>query len=150
MKAAPTLDGRVRIDPESELDLIVLRSIIPDAQGNGEALAARLGTGMDPSASEDWEDFVKPDLEEQFNQQVLTVAGVLAEAKPGVPLFIGKEDSDSWYGALNQARLALHDQHGFDDEEELEEMSEERAAARIRSHFYQVLQGLLLDVLMFP
>jgi len=150
MKAAPTLDGRVRIDPESEVDLFVLRTIVPDAQGPGAGLALRLGERMDPSAAEDWEDFVKPDLEQQFNRQVIEVAEALADAKVEEPIFIGQDEADAWYGALNQARLALQDKYGFDDEEELEAMSQEKAGARIRSHFYQVLQSLLLDVLMHP
>lgn len=150
MKAAPTLDGRVRIDPESELDLLVLRTIVPDAQGSSQELAARVGRGMDRDASKDWCDFVKPDLEDQFNRQISEVAGMLLEAETNMPIFIGRDEVDAWYGALNQARLALQEQHGFGPEEKVESMDQERAAAQIRSHFYQVLQSLLLDVLMRP
>ncbi len=52
MKAAPTLDGRVRIDPERPLDLIVLRAIVSDAQRSSDDLVARLGRGMDEAVGD--------------------------------------------------------------------------------------------------
>jgi hypothetical protein len=149
MKAAPTLDGRVRIDPESEIDLVVLRAIVSDAQGSSDDLVASLGHGMDEAVTEDWADFVRPELEDRFSRQLADVSEDLSTAQPGEPIFVGPERVDSWYGALNQARLALEEKHQFGDEE-LESMSAARASAKIRSHFYGALQYLMLEILFPP
>lgn len=146
MKAAPTLDGRVRIDPESEIDLVVLRAVIGDAQRSGEGLASHLAGGMDSAVFEDWTEFVTPELKDQFDRQLVLVAEDLAAMRPGQPLFIGKDRVESWYGALNQARLALQDTYSFDGES-IESMSPEKASARIRYHFYGMIQELLLEIL---
>ena len=149
MKAAPTLDGRVRIDPERPLDLIVLRAIVSDAQRSSDDLVARLGRGMDEAVVEDWCDFVKPELEGQFSRQLVDVAEDLSKAQIGEPIFIGPDRVDSWYGSMNQARLALEEQHQFGDEE-LEPMTAEEASARIRFQFYGYLQDLMLGLLFPP
>ncbi|BCX47896.1 hypothetical protein HAHE_18040 [Haloferula helveola] len=147
MKAAPTLDGRIRVDLETDLDLLVLRSIIADAQGGGSDLATRLSGKMDASLADDWSDFVLPELRGEFNAQLEVIAKALGPLEPGQPLFIERPDAELWYGGLNQARLSLEARFGFGNEE-LEAMPPDKRSARIRSHFYQVLQGLLLDFLM--
>lgn len=146
MKAAPTLDGRVRIDPESELDLAVLRAVLSDARGAVGDLVASFGGGMHSEVVDDWREFVKPDLANRFNRQLVDVAEDLANAKPGEALFIGPDRVDAWYGSLNQARLALEEEHEFGDED-LESMDPEKASARIRFHFYGMLQELMLEIL---
>lgn len=146
MKAAPTLDGRVRIDPESELDLAILRALLSDAQGAVGDLVASFGEGMHSEVADDWREFVQPDLADQFNRQLVDVAEDLANARPGEALFIGPDRVDAWYGSLNQARLALEEEHEFSDED-LESMDPERASARIRFHFYGMLQELMLEIL---
>lgn len=146
MKAAPTLDGRVRIDPESELDLAILRALLSDAQGAVGDLVASFGEGMHSEVADDWREFVQPDLADQFNRQLVDVAEDLANARPGEALFIGPDRIDAWYGSLNQARLALEEEHEFSDED-LESMDPERASARIRFHFYGMLQELMLEIL---
>lgn len=146
MKAAPTLDGRVRIDPESELDLAILRALLSDAQGAVGDLVASFGEGMHSEVADDWREFVQPDLADQFNRQLVDVAEDLANARPGEALFIGPDRVDAWYGSLNQARLALEEEHEFSDED-LDSMDPERASARIRFHFYGMLQELMLEIL---
>lgn len=146
MKAAPTLDGRVRIDPESELDLAILRALLSDAQGAVGDLVAGFGEGMHSEVADDWREFVQPDLADQFNRQLVDVAEDLANARPGEALFIGPDRVDAWYGSLNQARLALEEEHEFSDED-LDSMDPERASARIRFHFYGMLQELMLEIL---
>ena len=49
MKAAPTLDGRIRIDVEDALDLAVLRAVVADAHSRDDDLASRLAAGTDPA-----------------------------------------------------------------------------------------------------
>ncbi|MGE9270349.1 MAG: DUF2017 family protein [Verrucomicrobiales bacterium] len=147
MKAAPTLDGRIRIDLESDLDLEVLRSIVDDARASGRSIVEELVEPMDESLVSDWKDYVLPDLMCEFSGQLSWVNRVVREATPGQPIFIREDEAETWYGALNQARLALEECFSFGDKE-LEEMEPSQASARIRSHFYQILQSLLLDFIM--
>ncbi|MEM1085760.1 MAG: DUF2017 family protein [Verrucomicrobiota bacterium] len=150
MKAAPTLDGRIRIDVESPLDRMILHAIPHDARTAGVDLAERLGDVMDEDGGkEDWNDYVLPDLREDFNDQLTTIEEALTglEAEKPEPIFILKEDAETWYGGLNQARLALEERYHFHDEEP-EEMTPGKRSAFFRSHFYQTLQSLLLEFLM--
>lgn len=147
MKAAPTLDGRIRIDLEDAMDLAVLRAIVADAHSRDDDLASRLSAGIEPDLAEDWDDYVLPELRGSFNSQLETIVTALGEVTPGDTLFIGKEDAEAWFGALNQARLALEDRYGLAAKEG-EELEPESKSAGIRSHFYQMLQGMLLHFLM--
>ena len=147
MKAAPTLDGRVRIDPETDLDLLVLRAVLPDARARKDGLAERVAGEMAEEVEEDWREYVTPDLQETFDGQLVVLAEAVSSAEVGEPIFIEREQAEAWYGALNQARLSLEDRYGFGDEE-LDDMEPEMRTARIRSHFYQILQGLLLEFLI--
>ncbi len=150
MKAAPTLDGRIRIDLESKLDWMVMQSISHDALAVGVDLADRLGNFLGEEALKgDWEDFVRPDLKQGFSEQLEYIEKVLGALNVDArePVFIVKEDAEIWYGGLNQARLALEERYHFDSENP-ETMSPGRRTAWFRSQFYQMLQSLLLDFLM--
>lgn len=150
MKAAPTLDGRIRIDIESKLDRMIMQSICHDARAVDVDLAERLGDYLgDEASTSDWEEFVLPDLKQGFNEQLDYIERVLMALDPETPepVFIVKEDAETWYGALNQARLALEDRYQFDGEDP-EEMSPGRRTAWFRNQFYQMLQGMLLECLM--
>lgn len=150
MKAAPTLDGRIRIDIESKLDWMIMRSISNDARAVGVELADRLGDFLGEEAStSDWEEFVLPDLKESFNEQLDHIEQVLGnlDAEAPEPVFIVKDDAETWYGALNQARLALEDRYQFDGENP-EEMTPGKRTSWYRAQFYQMLQSLLLEFLM--
>lgn len=148
MKVAPTLDGRIRIDVESQLDLLVLRSIRTDAEtGNPEE---RLREVMARSeAREDWEEFVLPDLLSSFEKQLEQVDLSLRDAVPGgaAPVFIEREVGESWFGGLNQARLVLEERYGL-AEAEPEELEPAARSAWYRSQFYLQLQGMILRFLM--
>lgn len=149
MKAAPTLDGRIRIDIESHLDWMIMQAIPHDARTTGVGLADRLGGPQDAESAADWEDFVRPELCQGFDSQLDFVEGVLAgldEEKPG-PVFIVREDAMSWYGALNQARLALEERYAFGDGSP-DEMTPGTRTAWYRSQFYLTLQSLMLEFLM--
>ena len=147
MKAAPTLDGRLRIDAETEIDLMVLRAIVTDAVRHGHALADYLAGGMPDELQADWEHFVTADLQQQFDGQLAYVAEELKSLEVGQPLFIDRQQADSWYGALNQARLSLEEKHRFGSASP-DELSDESRDAMRRSHFYLAVQNLLLDFLM--
>ena len=147
MKAAPTLDGRIRIDIEDALDLAVLRAIVADAHSREDDLASRVSAGTDPDLAEDWDDYVLPELRSSFNSQLETIVDALGELAPGDTLFIERDHAEAWFGGLNQARLALEDRYGLAAREGVEPDAETKSAG-IRSHFYQMLQGMLFHFLM--
>ncbi|BCU76771.1 DUF2017 family protein [Luteolibacter sp. LG18] len=147
MRVAPTLKGGLRIDAEISQDWDVLRCILADAKPGG--LARRLTASAGPDA-EDWEELMMPDLLDVFEGQLGVVRDTIraaAEASSGGPgeIFIEKDDAEAWFGALNQARLALHARHDFsDDDPDVIGMSEQRRSAFFRYQFYMVIQDLLL------
>jgi hypothetical protein len=149
MKAAPTLDGRIRIDVEDALDLLVLRSIVADA-GRDDDLADELAAAMDSEVRDDWDDYVLPDLRLQFQQQLRTVLDALGEVYPGGTLFIDSGHAADWFGALNQARLTLEDRFDLSAFEDEDPPEKEARSAKVRSRFYQMLQGLLLGFILNP
>jgi len=146
MKAAPTLDGRIRIDVESPIDLLAMQSIVPDARLADRGLTERLSPG---ETSEDWKDYVMPELGEGFESQLGCIERAVSslDLEDPQPLFIVRDDAESWYGGLNQARLALEDRHGFTGTPPDQLASAERAAW-FRSQFYQRLQEMILQFLM--
>lgn len=149
MKVAPTLDGRLRLDLESEVDRLVLDLILSDARSAG-GLADRLGTAMDddPARTQDWCEFVRPELQSGFDGQLATIEKALAtiDTEPAT-LFIPKDDAEAWYGGLNQARLALEDHHQL-SQIEPDELPPTLRSAWFRAQFYLQLQTLLLQFLM--
>jgi hypothetical protein len=63
-------------------------------------------------------------------------------------VFITKEDAEDWYGALNQARLALEARYKFGEAEEFGEVGDfddTKRSAFVRNQFYNALQGVLLQ-----
>jgi hypothetical protein len=156
MKAMPTLEGGLRIDAEEASDWDLLREIIVDANGGKVDLASRLG-GMinDEAGGEDWQEYVVPDLREDFQDRLAQVGAAIESAAHQAsgeagPIWITPEDVFPWYSALNQARLELEEQFHFGSNEEIDLMSlpEESRPAYIRSYFYFTLQSLLLEHVM--
>ncbi len=153
MKVAPTLEGGLRIDPETAEDWHVLRAILIDANSHDTDLATRLG-GMvtDERVAEDWRDFVVPDLRESFADDLNQIQAAIetAAAFPNdgeSPIWITREDAFSWYSALNQARLALEERYGFGPDPESDPSNHQpvRHEALLRSQFYCALQSFLLQ-----
>lgn len=153
MKVLPTLEGGLRIDPETKEDWYILRAISHDANGREKDLAQRLGGLItDEKIAEDWQDLVVPDLRESFSDSLdyifATIEAAAAFQDTGdSPIWIRNEDALMWYSALNQARLALEDQYAFgsDPESNPENLSPVRHEALIRSHFYCALQSFILE-----
>ncbi len=147
MKAAPTLDGRLRIDLESEADALVLMSIVADAGGRVSELSEDVAGVMPGELEEDWQEFVMPELRVRFGGQIAHVAQQVSPLSEGDTLFIGGDEAEEWFGTLNQARLALEARYHFASRGAGEADTEVRSAG-IRSRFYLMLQGLILDFLM--
>lgn len=156
MKVQPTLDGGLKIDAENLVDWEVLHAIIHDAAYGDSDLASHLGNLITEDAgAEDWQDFVVPDLREEFNQQITHVTKAIENAmeKSGGEagsIWIPRKDGLTWYGALNQARLALEDLHHFgtDIDVSLDYLHSSQRSAYFRSQFYLAIQSLLLDHVM--
>ena len=156
MKVMPTLEGGLRIDAESADDWVYLNAITLDAASCDESLADRLGNLIsDKDVASDWREFVIPDLDERFSEAVRNVGVAIASAQvdaggePGA-LWITPDDAADWYGALNQARLALEEVYHFGPGENIYPASlppVPRDAFR-RSQFYCAIQSLLLEHVM--
>lgn len=146
IKVAPTLDGRLRIDLGSPIDLLALQSIVPDARLAGRRLPERLSPD---GLTEDWEEFVLPELDQRFNAQLDCIDRAVAAFDPGKPgpIFIVPEQAEDWYGGLNQARLALEERHGF-SQVAPEAIPAAQRPAWARALLYQGLQSAILDHLM--
>src|SRR5690606_39133692 len=86
MNIAPTMEGGLRIDPETPEDWYVLRAIIQDANSQNTDLASRLGDLMvDETFAEDWQEIIVPDLRESFNDALHHIYAAIeaASAFPG-------------------------------------------------------------------
>lgn len=156
MKALPTLEGGLRIDAEDASDWELLRSIIVDANGCENDLASRLGCLITEEAGGlDWEEYVVPDLREEFQDQLAQIGAAVEAASfhaqngPG-PIWITRDDAAAWYSSLNQARLAIEEyfQFGASERIDIKTLTPERQAAFIRSKFYCAVQSLLLEYVM--
>ncbi|MFD2256284.1 hypothetical protein ACFSSA_06335 [Luteolibacter algae] len=153
MKVSPTMEGGLRIDPESPQDWHALRAIIMDANNCEKDLAERMGGLVsDEKLREDWQDLVVPDLRESFGDAIHYVYASIEAAAAfsgggDSPLWITREDATSWYSALNQARLSLEEKYQFgpEPEDSPESTSLVRREALMRSQFYCALQSFILE-----
>lgn len=154
MRVAPTLDKSLRIDAENATDWLILEMICTDAsQHPSGSLAHKFGNHM--CADDDWEELITPELQDQFNQQITHISRAISSAEKADDLsgsvFISAEHADTWFGALNQARLSLEEQYNLSQYEEVEDIDPSMPhcrAAMIRSHFYGSLQSLLLEFIL--
>ncbi|QTN31593.1 hypothetical protein HZ994_04385 [Akkermansiaceae bacterium] len=158
MNIAPTIEGGLRIDPQTAEDWHIMRSIVQDANSHGIDLANRLGGLItEETIAEDWQDIVVPDLREMFmddlNHIHAAIEAAAAFPKDGEnPIFITREDAFTWYSSLNQARLALEERYRFgsDPESDPANLTPLRHEALIRSHFYCALQSFILRHALSP
>jgi len=147
MKVIPTLEGGLSIQPESDIDWSVLEMIVTDI-GRPAHLAESLADLMDDES--EWDEWVVPDLAEGFNSQTSFVAKAVQRSREQSEgsVIISPYDAIHWYGALNQARLALQARYKLDAMESLDSISTEVVEAFYRDRFYASLQGLLLEFVM--
>lgn len=99
-----------------------------------------------------WDEIVVPELAEEFSKQRIQVVKEVMRAKEeDSDIHILKGSVDVWYGALNQARLALEDKYKFGAREEVDPKIFEDPSVRaayFRNNFYSHVQGLLLQYVM--
>lgn len=156
MKVSPTLEGGLRIDAEDLNDWEILHSILHDIRRGEGDLAQSLGALISEEAgAEDWNEYVVPDLREEFDQQASAVARAITGAmeKSGGEsgsIWITRAEGFQWYGALNQARLALEELHHFGSTKDvsMDDLHPARRSAFFRSEFYSDVQYLLLAHVM--
>lgn len=156
MKILPTLEGGLRIDIEEPGDWRLLQGITHDAVSCTESLAQRLGNLItDEDVAPDWQEYIVPDLDEAFHADLSHVAASIAAAHVDCgggagPLWIIPDEACQWYGALNQARLALEEIHHFGPTETIDpaRLSPAVRSAFLRSQFYCAIQSLLLEHVM--
>ena len=152
MKLQIPPEGGLRIIAEEAHDWEVLRGLPRDATLPSRDLAERLGELLGPEAGgEDWREYVVPDLHAHFSAEIETVSAAIHRAAAlagngGGHLEIQPNEATTWYGVLNQARLALEEIHRFGPEEHFHPQSLTTTArsAYLRSRFYQSLQSVLL------
>ncbi len=108
MTIGPTLSGGLKMVPDEDQDWAVLLGIADDGEGD---LAKRLAGLMDEDSM--WDEVVRPELEEEFEDQRMQVVKMVRKARksPDGEVVIEKETAEIWYGALNQARIALNEEY---------------------------------------
>lgn len=153
MNVLPTLEGGLCILPESDSDWVQLELISVDAS-RPTHLAESLADLMDPDS--EWDEYVVPDLVDTFGVQCRFVAAEVEKARDANErgVFIQSSHAEKWYGALNQARLALEARYKLEelkeatDSEAIDGAESELRSAYFRDRFYLVLQSLLLEHVM--
>ncbi len=103
---------------------------------------------------EDWKAFVQPELHSAFTSSREVVEADLRRASPDSSgqrtLHIPRNHIDHWLSALNQARLALFEFHGFSDKEmskQPENLENQRDYALLQISIYGLMQEWLVSLL---
>lgn len=151
MKALPIPNGGIRIELEDADDWKLLSRMLLDAHDEDYDLVADVSGGIsDEQVAGDWNEFVVPDLRDQFDDAIRRVATSLEkafEAHQGGAgrVVIPRDAAHDWYGVLNRARLALEARYRFGAAKGAAHADPEKHAARLRDRLYCALQSLLLD-----
>lgn len=156
MNFTPTAEGVLRIDAETAADWKLLRSILVDANGCEIDLASRLGGIISEEAgAEDWQEYIVPDLREEFRSELAQVRAELDAAATHAAggagaITIGPDNGFVWYSALNQARLALEERYHFGQTEHIApgSLAPDARFPFFRSQLYCELQSLLLEFVL--
>ena len=115
-------------------------------------LFPNLTGGRQPEADADWAEFVRPELEAQFEWNRDRVAEdcekIRADGPDAFQLVIPKANGPAWVHALNQARISLSAKYCFTEaqmEEGIADGGLERVAM-FQMQFYGMLQEWVLSV----
>ena len=149
MKIELTPEGGLCITPESKADWLELSLICSDI-GNPSRLAESLTDLMDKDS--EWEEYVMPDLEKQFNDQCCHVTSAIEDAQESKEraVFISPQEAEKWYGSINQARTSLEARYQLSHLDDLEDADPENISSEIlsaysRDRFYLFLLSILLE-----
>lgn len=158
MKAIPIDNGGLCLEMEDADDWKLLARMLLDARDPEFDLAEDLGGQVtDEAVAGDWREFVVPDLRVSFDDGLERVAKAIHRAHQdsagGAGLVLIPRDAGAeWYGALNNARLALEARHKFGRDSHdrprpqvVAGFSSEKRAAFLRERLYCALQCALLE-----
>jgi hypothetical protein len=152
-------DGAVFFDGIEPLLYKMLCEIRTSAEMDDPRVESRFyqSPSLDPdteSLREDWKAFVQPDLHSAFASSREAVDAdlrrCLADPQGSRSLFIPKNHIDHWLSALNQARLALVEYHGFSENEmsrQPDNLEDLRDYALLQLGIYGLLQEWLVSLL---
>lgn len=147
MTVTPTLEGGLAIEPGSETDWEVLELITRDIGRPAHLAESLAGLMADDS---EWDEYVVPDLTSGFDRQAGYVAAAVQDAREHDErvVYIKPKQADKWYGAVNQARLALEARYELSEQSDFEDAPDELRSAYFRDRFYLMLQSMLLEYVM--
>ena len=152
-------DGGVSFEGIDSLLFKMLSEIRPAAEMDDPRVEARFfqTPSHDPDAEvlrEDWKAFVQPDLHSAFASSREVVEADLRRAaltpSGHRTLLIPRTHIDHWLSALNQARLALVEFHGFSEKEmsnQPENLENPRDYALLQVSIYGLMQEWLVSLL---
>jgi hypothetical protein len=148
-------NGHLIISGVGGVELEFLRQVPGISRSEDPRAKARIYSvpGSEPDLMEDWEEFVRPDLEEHFSGALEVIESDLARVKHGKngsQIEVVPDHWESWLIGLNQARLTLWAEHLFTDSEMAEEepiADPARSAAFFAMNLYGFLQEVLLRLL---
>tara|TARA_R110002096_G_scaffold316010_12_gene510388 strand:+ start:16394 stop:16900 length:507 start_codon:yes stop_codon:yes gene_type:complete len=127
------------------------KRILPDPTDDDEEVVA------------DWKEFVQPEIETQFKENLRIVSEDLDQAEEidhgGAQLHriqVPVDHAETWYSVLNQARLILNEEHNianaeyelFVGEQNPTELGEKRWLLMVQYRVYGAIQEFLLTNLM--
>lgn len=130
---------------------------LPQAAGRHKKARHRLYPDPSPgeedkSLRRDWDDHVRPGLEQLFaSSREIVQRDVSALGRNGqaAQLVIPSGHLDAWLNALNQARLIIVEENNFTesdlDHREPPDLTTRRGVALLKVHFYAHLQELLVE-----
>ncbi len=148
-------EGPLRVTEVDPVEMEFLMQIPGIARTEDPAAKARIfaSPGGDKELEEDWEAFVRPELEEHFEGALEAMESDLAgvrRVKGTASFAIEPGHWEHWLTGLNQARLVLWAEHRLTDSEMIEESEiadPQRATALFAMNLYGFLQEILLRVL---
>lgn len=153
MKLHAANDGALVLEEIPPFLFDLLGEIVGRASSNDPRVEARFfpDPASDQELIEDWKSFVQPELLEFFQSARETVKADLRGASEHDGVFsmsIPKIHGDAWLSALNQARLAIAEESGFDEKDMAAEVApapeDPRALALFQVGFYGFLQECLV------
>ncbi len=154
MKIRFTEKGDMEIRLEGELEREVFPCIVRDARSLGEEwLSDSLGPDFDDAWFGEWQEWVQPEVQEAFNAELDSLKR-FGQPKNDL-IFVPANQVEKWYGAVNQARMALEAIFHFSEEElegddeelavRMEQWPLEKQGSFQRAHFYAWFQQILLE-----
>jgi hypothetical protein len=152
-------DGAVSFEGIDFLLFKMLSEIRPAAELDDPRVEARFfqAPSYDPDDEvlrEDWKAFVQPDLHSAFASSREVVDADLRRASQHPSghrtLLIPRNHIEHWLSALNQARLALVEFHGFSEKEmssQPDNLEDHRDYALLQVSIYGLMQEWLVSLL---